>query len=448
MITTTGFLIVFYSLCGVISTLALVHYFRRRRRREKLLPQQPHEEVARLNRLQLELKEAERRHAERLQNSTTTVVDPPHLSIVKPEVAAAMMPSTAASASSADADASATHNAQGLTNANGVRSYQPLGLGATTWQDRTLFSASLQSGWRGSAVIPRVEPQDVPSVDTSDYVFGSATTVLAAFLPESEGSKVALARELKQAGDYAPHARENLAATRFLLMIGALLFGGLLVLVLPKTIERPLMLGTLVLTALGWAVPSLIVRSRAKTRRTEIELAIPDMMDMLNMCVSQGLTVPDSIGRVARDLKPVYPALSQELAIVVDQTKVGTLNEAMTNFAERIDIPQVDSFVSLITQTERMGTSVSDALTEYSDTMRESLRQRADERANQASFSLLFPTVFCLMPAVFMFLMGPAVVEMAKFSQAGGLSGLSQGRQVLRNVNQQELRSSRAGANQ
>ena len=444
MITTTGFLIVFYCLCGVIVTLALVRLVRRRRR-EKLLSQPSPEEVARLDRMQLELKEAEPRQAERLQHPANVSVDPPHLSIVKPQVAASLMPSMASSISSVAAINSAAQRTSGPNTNGGARSYQAFESGATTWQDRTLFSPSTQSGWRGSAVIPRLEPHEVPTVDTSDYVFGSATPVLSSFLPETDDSKRSLARELKQAGDYAPHARENLAATRFVMMMGALLFGGLLVIVMPRVIERPLLLGTLVLGALGWSVPALIVRSRAKTRRTDIELAIPDMMDMLNMCVSQGLTVPDSIARVARDLKPVYPALAQELAIVVDQTKVGTLNEALTNFAERIDIPQVDSFVSLITQTERMGTSVSDALAEYSDTMRESLRQRADERANQASFSLLFPTVFCLMPAVFMFLMGPAVIEMAKFTQAGGLQGLNDGRQALRNVNQQQLRSGRAG---
>ena len=443
MITTTGFLIAFYSLCGVICTLALTRYFRRRRR-EKLLEQRPYEEVARPP---LEVNSALERSAERLQNPVGVTIDPPHLSIVKPQLAATMMPSTAASLSSAAANASATRNSDEPQANGGMRSYQSPGLEATTWQDRTLFSPSTQSGWRVSAVIPRLEPHDVPTVDTSDYAFGSATPILASFLPESDGSKKTLARELKQAGDYAPHARENLAATRFVMMMGAMLVGGVLVIVMPRVIERPLLLGTLVLMALGWAIPALIVRSRAKTRRTDIELAIPDMMDMLNMCVSQGLTVPDSLGRVARDLKPVYPALAQELAIVVDQSKVGTLNEALTNFGERIDIPQVDSFVSLITQTERMGTSVSDALAEYSDTMRESLRQRADERANQASFALLFPTVFCLMPAVFMFLMGPAIIEMAKFTDAGGLQGLNDGRQALRNVNQlQQIRSGQAGA--
>ncbi|REJ71050.1 MAG: hypothetical protein DWQ29_24325, partial [Planctomycetota bacterium] len=78
------------------------------------------------------------------------------------------------------------------------------------------------------------------------------------------------------------------------------------------------------------------------------------------------------------------------------------------------------SLTSLLLQTERMGTSMSEALTEYSDNMRETLRQQADQQANTASFKLLFPTVLCLMPAVFMILLGPAVIEMSDFFQGGG----------------------------
>lgn len=449
MITTFGFQIAFYSVCGVIASLALVSYFRRKRR-EKLLSQRPHEEISRLDRLQLELQNGKStsRVASEASVSPSSTVEPP-IAILKPHLAPATQPPADVAATGATGAASMSNDA--LPNVSdawaeetpGYRSFNSAG---TTWQDRTLFSSTGPSGWRVSPAIPRVDPQDVPTVDTSDYVYGAATPVLAAFLPEGDNSKRTLARELRQAGDYAPHARENLAATRFLFMFGSLMFGGICVLMAPPTLERPLLIGMLALTGLGWAMPALLVRSRAKSRRTEVERAIPDMMDMLNMCVSQGLTVPDSLSRVAVDLKPVYPALSQELSIVVDQTKVGTLNEALTNFAERIDIPQVDSFVSLITQTERMGTSVSDALTEYSDNMRESLRQRADERANQSSFSLLFPTVFCLMPAVFMFLMGPAVIELTKFTNAGGLQALNQGRDALRNLNNQEVRAGQTAA--
>ena len=417
MLTTFGLQVAFYSLCAVIIALALGNLIRRKRR-ERLLAQRPHEELNRLDRLQQELREAELRQVEPVRDVPGTTAAPT-ISILKPEPGS-VPPLPVAT------------TLKRTTNADGMPVYHPTGAAVTTWQDRTLFGSQTQSGWRGSPSIPRVEPHEVPSVDTSDYVFGPATPVLASFLPENETAKLTLARELKQAGDYAPHARENLAATRFLFMIGSLLLGGVCVLMAPPALERILLIGTVAMTGLGWALPSLMVKSRAKSRRTEVEQAIPDMMDMLNMCVCQGLTVPASLERIARDLKPVYPALAQELAITVDQAQVGNLNEALQNFAIRIDLPQVDSFTSLLTQTERMGTSVSDALTDYSDTMRESLRQRADERANQASFSLLFPTVICLMPAVFMFLMGPAVIEFSKFTNAGGLGGLNQQRDTLR----------------
>ena len=111
--------------------------------------------------------------------------------------------------------------------------------------------------------------------------------------------------------------------------------------------------------------------------------------------------------------------------IVVHQAEVGNLQIALDNFADRVDVPEVDSFVSLLNQSERMGTSVSEALTEYSNTIRESLRQRTDEKANKAAFRLMFPTVLFMMPAVFGFLMGPAILELQDFFDEGGLDALS-----------------------
>jgi tight adherence protein C len=89
----------------------------------------------------------------------------------------------------------------------------------------------------------------------------------------------------------------------------------------------------------------------------------------------------------------------------------------------------------LLIQTERMGTSVSVALTEYAERMRESLRQRADEKANQATFKLLFPTVLCLMPAVYIFLLGPSIVELSEFFN-GGNSVLNNATDAVQRYNQ------------
>jgi len=169
------------------------------------------------------------------------------------------------------------------------------------------------------------------------------------------------------------------------------------------------------------------LQNKAAERTSQLERAMPDMLDM---CVSQGLTIPDSLKRISRDLEPVYPALATELLIVVHQAEVGNMQIAMDNFADRVDVPEVDSFVSLLNQSERMGTNVSEALTEYSNTMRESLRQRTDEKANQAAFKLMFPTVLFMMPAVFGFLMGPAILELQEFFDQGGLENLTDGNDI------------------
>ncbi|HVJ85808.1 MAG TPA: type II secretion system F family protein, partial [Caulifigura sp.] len=190
---------------------------------------------------------------------------------------------------------------------------------------------------------------------------------------------------------------------------------------------------------LAWSLPTMWVRTRAKARLEEMGRGMPDMLDLLNMCVSQGMTVPTALARVSKELDPVYPALAKELKIVTDQARVGTLDQALRGLSNRVDIPEVHSFTSLLIQTERMGTSMSEALTEHSDNMRESFRQRADEKANAATFKLLFPTVLCLMPAVFMFLLGPAMIELNDFFTGRGqeiLNASNQGMQTSRQPGQ------------
>ncbi len=285
--------------------------------------------------------------------------------------------------------------------------------------------------------LPDLEPHDVPGVDESDLIFGPLTRVLAALLPESPARLREQKKELAQAGYYQPHALINFAAVRYVLMMTGLILGGVALILAPPRLELPAMILVLVLPLLGWAVPRLIVRSRAADRLAEIERGLPDMLDMLNMCVSQGLTIGKAVERVARDLRGVYPALAQELAIVTQQAKVGTLDQALDNFAKRIDLPEVHSFTSLIAQTERMGTSIAGALIEYSDTMREALRQRADEKANQAAFKMLFPTVLCLMPAIYIFLLGPALIELSEFFTSGGAQAVQSGASAVERITTQ-----------
>ena len=277
----------------------------------------------------------------------------------------------------------------------------------------------------------KVQRHGLP-LDTKGMAFGSMTPILASLLPESEDKKDEVRRELVNAGYYEPHAWHNMAATRYLGIIVPIIACLVLLVVMPSRLELPLMAAIVFLPILGWSVPRLIVRSQASNRLSEMEHGLPDMLDMLNMCVSQGLSLLPSMTRVSRELKDVYPALSKELSIVVEQADLGTTEQALKNFAKRVDLPEVHSFTSLLIQTEQMGTNVADALIDYSDNIRASLQQRADERANSAAFKLLFPTVLCLMPAVYLFLLGPAIIELSEFFYGGGYEAVEAGASAAR----------------
>lgn len=301
-----------------------------------------------------------------------------------------------------------------------------------SWDAQTLFGAP-----RGDHRLPRVLADEVPIVRQDDLAFGALTPALASLMPESDSRKEDARKELQSAGYYAPHALLNFGAIRYLLMMGGLITAGVALILVPQRFEWLAIAGLIAMPLLGWALPRLYVRGKAADRRSEIERGMPDLLDMLNMCVSQGLTIPDAIKRILPDLRGPYPALAQELRIVTEQSAIATLPVALANFSQRIDIPEVHSFTSLLTQTERMGTSISEALVSYSDTMRESLKQRADEKGNSATFKLLFPTVLCLMPAVYLFLLGPAIVELSNFFYSGGRDALDQGSAVIERINQQ-----------
>src|SRR5207249_2895548 len=112
--------------------------------------------------------------------------------------------------------------------------------------------------------LPRVEPGDIPTADTSDFAFGSLTPVLAALLPEWPARREALNRDLRSAGYYEPHALVNLAAVRYVAIILPLLVMGTLLVLVPPSLEGAVLVGLISLPIIGWAFPRLYIRGRAR----------------------------------------------------------------------------------------------------------------------------------------------------------------------------------------
>jgi len=306
----------------------------------------------------------------------------------------------------------------------------------STWGNRRLFSEFRGLLSDDGSNVPLPTPEELP-IRNDDFVFGTITPSVAQLLPESAARRETQRKNLAGAGYHSRAAWLNLTAIRFVLAFLALMIVGFWLILAPPVLE-PWLLALLVMAPLFmWALPPLVVAYKAAERKIDIERGLPDVLDMMNMGVSQGLTVPQSLKRISREIRTAHPALAQELQIVNHQADVGSLTQALKNFSQRIDSPEVNSFTSLLIQSEATGTSISKALADYSDSIRASLKERADARANAASFKLLFPVALLLMPSVFLFLLGPAIVQMSDFFANQGRE-LQQNRQdAIRSLDQQ-----------
>jgi tight adherence protein C len=220
----------------------------------------------------------------------------------------------------------------------------------------------------------------------------------------------AVRRFLVQAGYPDPSAVSIYWATRVTLAAG-LPSAGLLILPLLGAGSTQLLLALVWLGTVGWIGPTFFVRSRLKARQKEVQLALPDMLDMLVVCVEAGLGLNQALVRVSDEIDHVSGVMSEHLTMVNLEMRAGTpRDEALMNFAERTGVPDIRSLVSMLVQTDRFGTSVADALRVHSETMRTKRRQRAEEAAAKTTIKLVFPLVLFVFPAMFVVVIGPSAL--------------------------------------
>lgn len=173
----------------------------------------------------------------------------------------------------------------------------------------------------------------------------------------------------------------------------------------------PVLFGAIA-AAIGYYAPVLWLGQKIDERRREIRNGLPDATDLLIVCLEAGSGMDQAIARVADELQIAYPALARELELIGSETRAGKPRmEAFKNFAERTKVDDVRSLVAMLVQTDRFGTSLGQALRTHADTSRTKRRQRAEEKAAKLGVKLLFPLVFCLFPAFFTVVLGPAMVQ-------------------------------------
>ena len=271
-------------------------------------------------------------------------------------------------------------------------------------------------------------PQDGNVLDEgrSRPAFGIMTNVLAALLPISDQAKKIIDGELRQAGFYTPHARADYLATRNVALFAWILLVAFTAFAVYDPRQDYTFLVLIVGVVFGimiFGMPRLVLQAQARHRVNNIQAALPDGLDMLNMCMTGGLSLQMAFERVSSEIRSSHRDLATEFDIIRRHSEAHTMERALDLFADRINTPEVKSLAAVTSQSVRLGSNVGTALQEYADSMRTGQRQRAEERGNRRSVAMLFPVALCLAPPVYILLLGPAVLELRDFALRENRSG-------------------------
>jgi tight adherence protein C len=161
---------------------------------------------------------------------------------------------------------------------------------------------------------------------------------------------------------------------------------------------------------IGLVLPQVWLSSRVRQRKSEIIKSLPDSFDLITTCVEAGLGLDAALTRVAEKVKGSF---SGDLSITLREIGMGRNRaEALRDLANNTGVDDLNIFVNAIIQAEQMGTSIGQVLRVQSDQMRTRRRQRAEETANKAPVKMIFPLVLCILPTLFIVIMGPAAIQL------------------------------------
>lgn len=160
----------------------------------------------------------------------------------------------------------------------------------------------------------------------------------------------------------------------------------------------------------GLVLPYLWLVNRVRRRQGIITKSLPDSFDLVTTCVEAGLGLDAALARVAEKVQGPF---AEELSRTLREVGMGRMRrEALQELAERTGVPDLLAFVNAVTQAEQMGTGIGQVLRVQSEQMRLRRRQRAEEIAHQAPVKMVFPLVLCILPTLFLIILGPAGITL------------------------------------
>jgi tight adherence protein C len=272
--------------------------------------------------------------------------------------------------------------------------------GAAAYAPSSLLGARLRAlGWQ------RAEPVEKPALKER---LEQALDPLSKAIPLSPGDVSRTRRWLIQAGYREPRHLTIYVGSRL-----ACAFLALLTVLTSSGFNSPILLVSV--TAFGFFLPRFALKRKIQARQQRIKLGLPDALDLTVICVEAGLALDQAMMRVGQDLHHAHPELSDEFHLVNLEMRAGKPRaEALRNLVERTGVDDIRSLVGTLIQTDRFGTSVSQALRVHSDSLRTERRQRAEEQAAKTTIKMVIPLVLFVLPSIIFVTLGPAVIQLIR----------------------------------
>ena len=170
-----------------------------------------------------------------------------------------------------------------------------------------------------------------------------------------------------------------------------------------------LLLFPLVIAGIGYMIPGIWLSRKIKARKSEIQMALPDAIDLLTISVEAGLGFDPALQRVAEKWDN---ELTREFRRMLGEIRMGkSRREALREMANRVNIDDLNVFIASVVQADQLGVSISQVLRVQSKQMRLRRRQRAEEKAHKAPIKMLFPMILLIFPAMYVVILGPAIPQ-------------------------------------
>lgn len=236
-------------------------------------------------------------------------------------------------------------------------------------------------------------------------------------------TRIAPERMQRRAREKLDQAQLKMDSTNFLLFTAVLSFGLPFMFIFPAIRGGTFGVREIVLGVgfffLGQRIPDFWLSRKITARQEKIRRGLPDALDVITICVEAGYGLDAALSKVSEKSRG---PLADELQRTLSEVNLGKpRSQALRDLAQRTRVPDLQSFIATVIQAEQMGVSIGSILRIQSDSMRVKRRQRAEEQAMKAPVKMLFPLVLFILPALFVVILGPAVLRIMSFFMGGGM---------------------------